>query len=212
MMSLGSPPNYLALQRHYEQLKNQQLLNQQQNSLGGYYGLGQSHSSLHNNSLNSSYFSSRLSTIPTPQQGPTTARKIPREGIRAGEITAYRAWKITRDGRYLRSVTVENIWLPESPMEGDINFCLGVHCFNSMAHLDNEIYCDGYMSTLVLGSINIWGEIVEHQKGYRAQFASVRSLDRIINFRRNAMFGYIFGGFRSQRLLNNLRQLYCSKE
>ena len=34
---------------------------------------------------------------------------------------------------------------------------------------------------VVIGTIALWGEVIEHEMGYRAEFGQVASLDEIIN-------------------------------
>lgn len=37
------------------------------------------------------------------------------------------------------------------------------------------------MGTVAFGSIELWGEIVEHDIGYRAQYAKIRSIEFVSN-------------------------------
>lgn len=57
------------------------------------------------------------------------------------------------------------------------------------------------LNCIALGSISIWGEVYEHERGYRAQFARVRSLDCIID--RHSGLGH------AGAALERLRSLYC---
>ncbi len=38
-------------------------------------------------------------------------------------------------------------------------------------------YTQGRQGTLLFGKVKIWGEVVEHQAGYRSEFAKIVSLD-----------------------------------
>ncbi len=41
------------------------------------------------------------------------------------------------------------------------------------------LYEIGRTETLVAGTIKMWGDVVEHEKGYRAEYAKINSLDAI---------------------------------
>lgn len=82
-------------------------------------------------------------------------------------------------GKPIRRVTIIKIWLPFEIMEGDVDQH-GIHCFKHPAYV-GDTFGDGY-GPRVGGSIEIWGEVIEHEKGYRAQFARIVSLDVIYNF------------------------------
>ena len=58
-------------------------------------------------------------------------------------------------------------------MTGEIND-YGVHSFKSLG-LALE-YAHGPIDTMVVGTIAIWGEVIEHERGYRAENACVASL------------------------------------
>lgn len=130
---------------------------------------------------------------------------IPCEGIRAGEIIAYRVWDI-RD-EILEAIASHFQWLPNTPVDGDVRAGQGVHCFKTMASARRKAesmeLCLGIIRVpLAVGSVEIWGEIVEHEHGYRAQYASIRSIDDIVGQRT------FFGRKRYPRLLRLLRQKY----
>ena len=102
------------------------------------------------------------------------------EGIRAGEIIAWRAWRVKGD--CLRSAVMDSIWSEHEPMIGDPIKDYGVHAYNCK----EGPYVDGYAGPGVMisfadgwvsGQVALWGEIVEHKLGYRAQYARVHSLD-----------------------------------
>ncbi len=111
----------------------------------------------------------------------------PRKGanLRAGEITAYRAWRV-REGSRLFSIAFDNFeWLPGLPAEGNpdvevgYEFGHGIHAFKDYEGAE-EYLRTGYIILLegtrssfwfVLGEVELWGTIHEHGLGYRAQFA-----------------------------------------
>lgn len=105
---------------------------------------------------------------------PPEPKPIPNEGIRAGEIIGWRAWGVDSRG-FLKSVSADRIWAPGEDMEGDVEKA-GIHCFKTQSEVLSSGYSQG-SGTVAVGTIWLWGEIIEHERGYRAQFASIRSLD-----------------------------------
>ena len=110
------------------------------------------------------------------------AAKLQHEGIRAGEIIAYRVWRVFernwnwRTHDRLHSVYREDyVWHPEQPASGDIRFH-GIYSFKYVIDSRKQY---GYPTTpgiFLFGSVKIWGEIVEHEEGYRSEFARIVSL------------------------------------
>ena len=98
-------------------------------------------------------------------------------GIKAGEIVAYRCWRLC-DGK-LHSVYQEHVvWEPSQTMEGKLDDDEGVHAFKdrlSTGYYGFEYRCEKV--TIVSGTVDLWGEIIEHELGYRAQFAAIASID-----------------------------------
>lgn len=130
---------------------------------------------------------------------------IPNAGIRTGEIVAYRAWLYHGRG-YLRSMYRSGtIWKPGEIMTGDpdahFNPMLG-HCQGGVHAFKNEVdrmcYCISYRQQreqhrmtyaltpeqqeryyIVTGTVELWGTVVEHARGYRASHAAIASLDHV---------------------------------
>lgn len=104
------------------------------------------------------------------------ASPIPHAGIQVGEIVAWRLWRA--EGYILKSLSAPVTWIPGKPMEGDparrgpSGVYEGVYAVKSCEHPELFIYrqADPHF---VLGQVKLWGEIVEHARGYRAQFASI---------------------------------------
>jgi hypothetical protein len=121
---------------------------------------------------------------------------VPHEGIRVGEIIAYRAWRVVErtwfhkiDDR-LHSVYVEDyVWHPDEPASGDIREH-GIYSFRHVIR-NNKDYGCGANVPLLFGKVKIWGEIVEHELGYRSEFAKIISLD-----------------YGNQQLLDKFRNIY----
>lgn len=108
----------------------------------------------------------------------TPARDVPSEGIRAGEVIGYRAWTLVGGSTpRLASISANKLWNPCVIMEGDVNE-FGIFAFKDRARNWQE--WSMYNSTeYVIGTVWMWGEIVEHEHGYRSTRASVRSIDHI---------------------------------
>lgn len=101
---------------------------------------------------------------------------LPRVGITVGELVGWRIWRVRSPDTLLVSYSADRIWLPGEPMEGtpsDYNGA-GVWAFKDA---DRAAAKCGELSQAALGSVRLWGEVIEHQDGYRAQFAEVRSID-----------------------------------
>lgn len=134
--------------------------------------------------------SSSTNSLSRSAAGPEPEPIIENCGIRLGEIIGWRAWRVI-DGK-LVSFVMSYPWFPGEPMVGDVNatawgsFRTGVYALRSaetarrmiMEHVSACIYIGGDLS-VVLGRVSLWGEVVEHQGGYRAEFAKPHSLDEM---------------------------------
>jgi hypothetical protein len=110
---------------------------------------------------------------------------IPDAGIKVGEIEAYRCWRVI--GSKLHSMAMVSIWNPGEPMTGDVDSGYGVYTWKSAAELRGYIYGEyrpwfqAFWSTeLALGRVALWGRVVEHELGYRAEFGKILSLDDLV--------------------------------
>lgn len=125
-------------------------------------------------------------------------RPIENAGIRTGEIVALRGWRIC-DGRLFSIHRYECEWLPDRPMTGDVRQEYGVHAFKvrddlltyigerhlleSMGWIAARFDYDQYgprRDPFVIGTVALWGEVIEHERGYRAEFAKIQSLDEVV--------------------------------
>ena len=114
---------------------------------------------------------SPLATMGAPH--PKTALKS--EGIRAGEIIAWRAYRV--DGDTLRSATADAIWSGAEPMKGDAAGGYGIHAYKSPHGPMMDGYADTHQNGMwVIGEVALWGDVIEHERGYRAEFGRVHSL------------------------------------
>jgi hypothetical protein len=111
------------------------------------------------------------------------ARTLKHEGLRVGEIIAYRAWRVIQrwlwsGDHLLHSVYVRDyVWHPNEPARGDVR-TYGIYSFRDVIRSKQEYgYPPGSSGPLLFGKVKIWGEIVEHEAGYRSEFAKIVSLD-----------------------------------
>lgn len=111
-----------------------------------------------------------------PTGAPHAKTSLKSEGIRAGEVIAWRGWNI-RDFTLMSVVADGKPWCAESPMEGDAAAGYGIHAYKAPHGplLDNYV-TKGSSTRWVIGEVSLWGDIIEHEEGYRAQYARVHSL------------------------------------
>lgn len=116
------------------------------------------------------------------------------EGLRVGEIIAHRVWFV--HGGFLRSVFMDTVWAPSEIQSGKPELGHGVHAWKSQSealrygfeglppsyapddcrHIPNH-----FIGALrIYGRVALWGDIFEHENGYRAEFARIESLDGIL--------------------------------
>lgn len=145
---------------------------------------------------------------------PSARPPLKRESIIAGEIIGYRCWRIERG--LLRSVWQSDFWHPGTILEGrEIEDWghRGVHAWKDPAGEHYHDYIREYLNSpkslsagenlrpaMATGSIYLWGDVVEHERGWRGEFASVRSLDWL--YPDADMMG------REREVLDNLREKY----
>lgn len=157
---------------------------------------------------------------------PASKPPLRRDSIIAGEIIGYRCWRI--ENGLLRSVYQTDFWHPNQILEGrelgDWD-SRGIHAWKGAATVEYHDYIRGYLNSaddsytqmqnmimfgrshmpqnkpaMLTGSVFLWGDVVEHERGYRAEYARVRSLDWL--YPDETMMG------REQETLNELRQRY----
>lgn len=132
-------------------------------------------------------------------------RPIEYAGIRAGEITAWRCWRLEQR-LYLRSAIMDTVWAPGEVMTGvlaDGYGNAGVHGWKTqsgvlsygLSFAVDSAYRAG--CPVVIGRIHLWGEVVEHERGYRGEYAKIISLDCIIGLK-----------WRGLKRLRKLREMY----
>lgn len=124
-------------------------------------------------------------------------------GISAGEIIGHRVW-CCLDGGWLGSVAVDVIWPPDEPMtlgaapqlpQGLENGG-GVHAFKTRAEAIRNY--KHRKEPQAYGTIALWGEVIEHERGYRAEFGKILSVDHVAGVYR----------WKELKLLRQIRQRY----
>lgn len=131
--------------------------------------------------------------------GQTTVQEVvaplKTESFRCGEILAWRGWRVTPQG-FLRSMSANVVWGPGEPMDGKTKSTeqhCGVYAYKKLrdflsAHsYDLDVY----------GQVALWGDVIEHELGYRAEYAKVISLESVLGKNRTQGFS-----------LSQLRELY----
>lgn len=97
-------------------------------------------------------------------------------GIKAGEVTGYRCWFLDPlDGLLHSCIYADFIWKPGETQEGNpSDGHAGIYAYKSVLDLHNYGSPDAMH---VSGTIDMWGEVYEHTRGYRAQYAAIASID-----------------------------------
>lgn len=124
-----------------------------------------------------------------------------------GELTAYRMW-FAKHG-YLYSYSQDTLWVPDEALQGKVpgdQDSVGIWAFKSRDRAIRKAFNDKHENfhnkqhpgTAVYGSVKLWGEVVEHADGYRAEYAKIVSLDDCA----------LEGREQKQELMANLRELY----
>jgi hypothetical protein len=75
----------------------------------------------------------------------------------------------------------------------------GYHAFRDEEQAERELSIYPCIGPAIIGSVAMWGEVIEHKHGWRSEYAAVRSITKIIGYRE----------FSSrQELLLELREKY----
>ncbi len=112
-------------------------------------------------------------------------------GVKFGEFLGWRMW-FMHNG-FLRSYSQDVTWAPKQPMLGKPSDygSDGIWAFKDKSRAINKMLESHQESTLskyrasnekytVYGSVHLYGDVVEHDDGYRASAAKIVSLDDII--------------------------------
>jgi len=112
---------------------------------------------------------------------------LPKDDARRVDLIGWRIWRVTSLG-YLQAITADSIYMPGVAMVahteiGDAqSTASGVHAFKDFAGVAKE--SDDYRKQVggayAIGTVQLWGEVVEHERGYRAERAMIRSIDGVV--------------------------------
>ena len=107
--------------------------------------------------------------------------------IRAGEIVGWRIWKLSNG--FLDSVFVTYTWRPgvcersSCKQRGyDEPGCyenFGYHAFKDKDQAEREASMYSHLWPCVIGSVAMWGDVIEHEHGWRSEYAAVQSIIKI---------------------------------
>jgi hypothetical protein len=122
-------------------------------------------------------------TSTTNQNQNERASTLRHEGIRVGEIIAYRAWRVIEPrwwwagDDHLHSVLMKDyVWSPDEPASGDVR-THGIYSLRDVIRSKQEYFYSVGRALLLFGMVKIWGEVVEHEWGYRSECGKIVSLD-----------------------------------
>lgn len=119
-----------------------------------------------------------------------------------GEIVAWRAWRHGPHG-LLQSMAMETIWIPGEPMEGDptTGNC-GVYAWKTRE--DAITYANPPYR--IIGEIYLYGTVDEYEVGYRAQYATIKSLEVV-----DDLEGRLMAKPDVEEMIAKLRKRYLPK-
>lgn len=115
-----------------------------------------------------------------PPQPPLSPPQLKTDGIVVGEIVAHRVW-VCQMG-FLRSVFMsEVVWAPHEAQSGVPGNGWGIHAWKtqSQALRYGMVPATGGM-VMVYGRVLLWGDVIEHENGYRAEHAKVLVIDGVL--------------------------------
>lgn len=124
--------------------------------------------------------------IPSPEdaaeQYRTTIALLPSE-FRAGEFVAWRAWRLHRHGDTITSCYMNDVWTHGSIISGRPVDAVesGVHAWknrNDAIDYAKEIlsFRSSTDEQVIVGQVKLWGNIIEHEHGYRAQHGQLAGI------------------------------------
>lgn len=117
-----------------------------------------------------------------PTSLPKAPNKIPKENS-FGEITAFRVWRVTSAG-LLRSTYKDTIWNPKEVLKSHVKpgdrSADGIHGWKSLFEAINYAQELNSSSKIAVGRVHLWGDVVEHKRGYRAEYAKIIGIDDLI--------------------------------
>lgn len=113
-----------------------------------------------------------------------------REDVKVGEILAHRCWWVGPDYNLRSFVAIWNFydsidttWLPNKVLSADIHKSYGIHSLklpdDSVRYKDFVFRGWTQFVTIAVGAIHIWGDTIEHEIGYRSQYAKIVTIEDV---------------------------------
>jgi hypothetical protein len=103
-------------------------------------------------------------------------------GIEVGEITAWRIWRLGKDG-VVYSPIINMPWLPGEVMRASPHLGAADGIYASKARPEMRWPPSPRASwPLVVGRVSLWGTVIEHENGYRAENARIVGFDDIVSW------------------------------
>lgn len=101
-----------------------------------------------------------------------------------GYVTAYRVWRVcaVNNCYYLRSLSVPELWIPFTPLKAVCNINNNTY-FSEPHSIKHDCGIYAYKNEdfirlnstsfggVVVGKVSLWGYVIEHEMGYRAEYA-----------------------------------------
>lgn len=142
-------------------------------------------------------------------------------GLRVGEFIGWRTWRVSDDRRLYSSTRVTR-WIPGEPMSGNAGTerDAGIYAVKEPGKfLDAAVWDYSHDERFIrpwalsgrtvsegaepgpkwiataIGTVRLYGTVIEHEHGYRAQYAMVDTIDRLLD--------------DDPELLADLRARYC---
>src|SRR6266446_7404205 len=86
---------------------------------------------------------------------------------------------------WLRSfISTHTIWKPKIPIScryNDYTWFWGIHAFKEPELLTKylvKMRLDSTSIVIAMGTVKLWGTVIEHEKGWRGEFGAIRSIDQ----------------------------------
>ena len=99
-------------------------------------------------------------------------------GWRAWRLVTWKLWKPKCEVQ-LESIVYPMLWHPAQPVQGKVGLGLpsGVHAWQTHAQcLEHKELYGSYSRDWLIGEVSLWGHVIKHEHGYRAEFAYPRRL------------------------------------
>jgi hypothetical protein len=102
--------------------------------------------------------------------------------IEIGEITAWRIWRLGKDG-IVYSPIINLPWRPGEVMRAFPHTRADDGIYASKTRPEMTWPPSARASwPLVVGRVSLWGTVIEHEKGYRAENARILAFDDIVSW------------------------------